>query len=118
MNQDIAKHLESIVKSEFPKHADLAPTEEDGDLCLYLDWHLRTDPERPNKRSKVILVRITREMLSNYEGRDAEQRRQADALLKEFLSDKLAALDPEPTVPAHIASPPEEWLVDTGMINL
>jgi hypothetical protein len=118
MNQNIAQHFASIVTAEFPKHADLAPTEENGDLCLYFDWHLRTDPARPNKRSKVILVRITREAISDYANGDDEQRRQTDALLKGFLRTKLAALDPEPTAPAHIVSTPEEWLVETGIINL
>jgi hypothetical protein len=118
MNQDIAQHFASIVTAEFPKHADMARTEEDGDLCLYLDWHLRTDPMRPNKRSKVILVRVTGEAISDYANRDEQQRKSADALLKGFLSHRFAALDPEPIAPAHIVSTPEEWLVETGMINL
>jgi hypothetical protein len=118
MNQDIARHFASIVTTAFPKHADVAPTEEDGDLCLYFDWHLRNDPERPNKRSKIILVRISREAISDYANRDNEQRTRADALLKGFLADRMTALDPEPTAPAHIVSTPEEWLIETGLINL
>jgi hypothetical protein len=118
MNQDIADHFASIVTAAFPRHADMAPTEEDGDLCLFFDWHLRTDHTRPNKRSKVILVRVTRDAISDYANRDDEQRRQADALLKGFLRAKFAALNPEPIAPAHIVSTPEEWLVETRMINL
>jgi hypothetical protein len=118
MNQNIAQHLASIVAAQFPKHADMARTEEGGDLCLYLDWHLRTDPTRPNKRSKVILVRITREAINDYANREEEQRKSADARLKGFLSHRLASLDPEPIAPAHIVSTPEEWFVDTGMINV
>lgn len=118
MNQDIARHLASIVTAEFPKHADVARTEEGGDLCLYLDWRLRTDPTRPNQRSKVILVCISREAISDYANRDEEQRKSADALLREFLSHRLAVLAPEPAAPAHVVSTPEEWFVDTGMINL
>jgi predicted RNA-binding Zn ribbon-like protein len=112
------KHFAEILEGAVPKGADIAQRERSGDLCLFVDWRLGTDPTRPNKRSKSVLVRITRDAISDYSNSDERRRKSADHRLRTYLEDHVAAFDPEHDTPRHIPPPREEWVIGTHDINV
>jgi hypothetical protein len=117
MNLKTVQHFGDVVRGVFPKHADVDRRDQGGDLCLFVVWKLGTDPERPNKSSRSIEVRITREAMSDYTNSDENQRRVADALLRQYVQGKLASFEPEHDTPREVPLPGEVWVVSTDMIN-
>ena len=66
MATDLEAHFLSVVKSEFPGHAELHVRKESGSICIYVDWKLGTAPERPNKRSTKIKICISEPAVDDY----------------------------------------------------
>jgi hypothetical protein len=50
-----------------PEHAERYVTEtESGGVVLSVHWKLNSDPNRPNKYSKTIIIRLSRELLEDF----------------------------------------------------
>ena len=117
MIQKPDERISEIVGGVFPRHAEISERKQSGDLCLFVDWELRRDPARPNKRSRPIEVRISREAISDYANSNEAQRRDADARLAQHLTGRLASFDPEHDTPSHVPLTREQWVVSTHILN-
>lgn len=114
---DLDAHFLSIVEREFPRHAELHVREESGSICIYVDWKLGTDPQRPNKRSKKIKICISEPAVDDYSDGSEQNRKGADQKLQQLVAAGLKSFDPEHNVPAHVPVPIEQWTITTEMLN-
>lgn len=117
MSQPVAEHFLGIVEQAFPKKADIVRADESGDLRLLIDWRLGTDPQRPNKRSKSIELRVSYEAISDYANSTGRQQKVADALLAKAVKAKLAEFDENHNARREVVPPREKWVISTHDIN-
>ena len=61
----IKEHWIGIIKEYFPKDAELF-LHHIQDFCLDVDWKLKNDQSRPNKRSKKLRLIISEETIEDY----------------------------------------------------
>lgn len=117
MNRPVAEHFSDIAKAVFPKQADIVRADKGGgDLRLLIDWRVG-DLNRPNKRSKSIELRISRDAMSDYANSNERQQKAADRQLRQQLRGKLSTFNPNHDAPAHVVPPREEWIIGTADIN-
>jgi hypothetical protein len=106
-----------FVKAVFPSHAEFAFFTRDGDLHMRVSWELGTDPERPHKSSRIIIIRITHEALADYIYIDDSLRHIAEQKLVRYLRDKLRSFNPEHSKSWSETPPIEEWRVTTTLFE-
>lgn len=117
MADDLEKHLLAIVEREFPRHAEFRVRRESGDICIYADWKLGNDPERPNKRSKKIKICVSQAAVEDYADGSDQNRKSADEKLRRVVAAQFKEFNPEHDVPAHGLVPIEQWTITTEMLN-
>lgn len=82
MNQEASMLLIEIVKkvkSIFPEHAEIVPCDHDENVCAdnacyKIGWYSNDDPERKHKRSKQILLILSREFFEDYQSLNTNQK--------------------------------------------
>lgn len=106
-----------FVKQLFPRDAAFVFFREGGDLHIRVSWKLKSDPDRPNKSSRSIIIRISHEALDDYLYVDHPRRRLAERKLVAFLKSNLRSFNPEHSVPRGKTPPEVEWLVSTTLFE-
>ena len=114
---DLEKHFLAIVEHELPKHAEVHVRLESDDICIYADWKLGNDSERPNKRSKKIKICISRAAVDDYTDGSEQNRQSADERLRRAVAALLHVFNPDHNVAAHVPVPIEQWTITTEMLN-
>lgn len=117
MVKELESHFRAVVESCFPRHAELHARLESDDICIYVNWKLMNDPERPNKRSKKIKIRVSQAAVEDYVGGQDNDRTDADKRLRHLVEEKLKAFDPNNKSSAHIPISIVEWVITTEMLN-
>ncbi|MCE9549479.1 MAG: hypothetical protein K8R50_00435 [Betaproteobacteria bacterium] len=117
MVSKLEDHFRAVVEHCFPKDAELHVQVESDDICIYIDWKLMNDPQRPNKRSKKIKVRVSQFAIEDYfDGRDNDKV-DADKRLRYLVEEWLKKFDPDHKNPAHTPVPIEELVITNAMLN-
>ncbi len=106
-----AESCAAVVGTAFPAGTDIKTTVAH-DLIFAIDWPLNTDPNRPNKRSRIINLIITYEAIE-----DCRYFNLAERNLKKFIQDKLSYFNPEHEHSKYMPQPVEEWVVTTSTLN-
>lgn len=117
MAPDLEEHFTSVIKGAFPEHAEFQARRESGDICVYVDWKLGSDPVRPNKRSKTIRVCISREAISDYLNGSEVACKRADERLRKTVAERLHSFQPRHDAPPHAPAPVEQWTITTQLLN-
>ena len=100
-----------LIRPIFPPEASFEVDEGD-DTILRIDWKLGNDPERPNKRSRLIRITISREAIE-----DCQDFNEAGMKFQKIIETRFASLNPDHNH-ARIVSPPiEEWIISTFDLN-
>lgn len=86
-------------------------------LGIAVSWKLGSDPERPNKRSKTILLVVPREVVDDYLNKPEQQRKRDDDRLDTYIQRRLEIFDPDHTHTRDVPPPEEMWLVDSNVLN-
>jgi hypothetical protein len=117
MTLELLNHFQAVVGSGFSKHAEFHSHNESGDICIYVDWKLMDDPDRPSKRSRKIKIRISQSAIEDYsDGRDKD-RADADKRLRYFVGEKLKTFEPNHNSQPNIPVPIDEWTLTTEILN-
>jgi len=106
-----------FVKQLFPSEAAFEFFRENGDLHIRVSWKLKSDPNRPNKRSRRIIIRIAEEALDDYLYVDNPRRGLAERKLVAFLKSNLRSFKPEHSLPWYKTPPHVEWFVSTTVFE-
>lgn len=117
MPETLEDHILAIVKRVFPEHAEYHLGLESDDICINVGWKLDNDSSRPNKQSKTLKIRISREAIDDYKASNIHNRNSADERLQGTLTAQLQDFDPDHNVPAHMSPPVVQWTITTAMLN-
>ena len=100
-----------LIRPLFPKHTRIE-IDAENDITLRIDWRLKNDPARPNKRSRLIRVIIPQEAID-----DCADLEKAGSRFKKLIEDKLSVFRPDHDS-LRCGSPPREvWILSTFDIN-
>ena len=100
-----------LIRPLFPKDARIE-MDAGNDVVLRIDWKLRSDPNRPNKRSRLIRVVIPEEAID-----DCTDFKIAGSRFKKIIQDKLSVFNPDHDTPKYGSPPIEEWIISTLDVN-
>jgi hypothetical protein len=99
-----------LIRPIFPKEAEITVVDHK-DLEIRVVWKLLNDPNRPNKRSKLLRIIITEEAIS-----DCHDFEAAGEKLKHIIKQKYLAFNPDHNM-SRYNTPAEEWTISTFDIN-
>lgn len=113
MLPDTRNRLLELIKPRFPKKADLRTSDDASprSLCVRIDWCLKNDPGRPNKRSKLIDLRLSEEFVEDYEDGTSGIRTSMENRLVEFVTTMLRSFDPDHDAPRDVPPPQVVWIM-------
>ena len=104
-----------LLRPAFPDGADLQSLPKHGNLWIRVSWKLGTDPNRPNKSSKIIQVKISEEALHDY--LYSSDFASVEEVMFQFVSTKVRSFIPEHDSPYGSTPPVEEWKVRTKLFQ-
>jgi len=111
MTRQIINQWIELIKPTFPPEARIEVDEWD-DIILRIDWKLGNDPERPNKRSRLIRIVISREMIEDCQNFD-----KAGVKFRKIIENNFSAFNPDHNSLKIEGPPVEEWIISTFDIN-
>jgi len=117
LDSELITHWESLLKPLFPEGSQFEVNPRSSDFKARTSWKLRTDPARPGKISKVIVVIISAEAASDYKGKSAQRQQSDDSKLQTFIQVNIAKHDPDHNNPSTVRPPEVEWIVDSSILN-
>ena len=111
MKQPLVNEWVEMIRPLFPKNARIE-IDSGNDVVLRIDWKLENDPNRPNKRSRLIRVKITEEVIE-----DCTDSKIAGSRFMEIIRFHLSVFDPDHDTPRHGSLPEEKWVISTLDVN-
>ncbi len=98
-----------LLRQIFPTDAIIQRAPSSGDLSFEIDWTLNSDPDRPNKRSRLVVICLSREFMADYVAATPSNRAYELKRIVEQIKSKLAKFDPTHELPANTLPPKEIW---------
>jgi hypothetical protein len=111
MNEELATRFTKLLKPLFPPETDILRRPSSGELILVVDWKLKDDPARPNKRSRKIIVQITHETIVDYADGTDQHRRSEERRIAAAVTTRLNAFEPKHNSPCGTPEPEETWVL-------
>ncbi|MHB1271915.1 MAG: hypothetical protein ACYCZD_03950 [Rhodanobacter sp.] len=111
MNEELAALFIELLKPLFPPEAEICRRPSSGELVLVVDWKLKNDSVRPNKRSRKIIVQITHEIIEDYADGTDQHRRSEERRIAAAVKTQLNAFEPEHNSPRGTPEPEETWVL-------
>jgi hypothetical protein len=111
MREPFVNEWIELIRTLFPKGARIEIDEGD-DVVLRIDWKLGNDPDRPNKRTRLIRVIISKETIT-----DCKDVKTAGTRIKKIIQDKLSLFNPDHNTRKYARPPIEEWVLSTFDVN-
>ncbi len=110
MSEAIQNHLVDIIRPLFPENAEFK-LNSDNQVTIF--WKLGNDEDRPNKRSKIIRLNISREFMEDYDAANENIKQEMETKFSGGVSQKLANFDPDHNAPYGDGTlePEEIWVV-------
>src|SRR5688500_11343383 len=107
------QRFEELLRPLFPEHADIRHVPSEYELEFLVDWKLRNDTARPNKRSAQIAIRFCQDLLEDYEPSTSAQRARMDMKIYALLAERVPSFQPNYEFPYHLPAPNETWAIAT-----
>ena len=101
----------AFIRPLFPKSSRIE-IDVGKDVVVRVDWKLRNDPGRPNKRSRLIRVVIPEETIQ-----DCPDVKTVGSRIKKLIQYKLSLFNPDHDTRKCGRRPVEEWVVSTFDVN-
>lgn len=76
-------------------------------------WKLNNDQKRPNKTSKIIILKVSDEFAEDYRDGSDNTKISMDAKIPAFITQKLIDFDPDHSTPYSEEAPKEIWLISS-----
>ncbi len=92
-----------------PKDVDLKVTDDRAEYIAQFNWPLESDPFRPHKRSKTVLLKIHENAMRDFMhvGNKLEAKTLID--LETYLKNQLQIFQPDHNQPKGLPEPVEKW---------
>ena len=111
MTKSFVNEWVKLIRPLFPKNTRIEINAE-YDVILRIDWKLRNDPARPNKRSRLIRVIIREKAIA-----DCTDFKKAGSRFKKIIEDKLSVFHPDHDTRRCGTPPKEKWIISTLGVN-
>ncbi|MFX0199057.1 MAG: hypothetical protein ACFFCW_23285 [Candidatus Hodarchaeota archaeon] len=111
MTQPFINQWLDLIRPIFPPNASIE-VDEGNDIFLRIDWRLGDEPERPNKRSRLIKIVISREAIE-----DCQDFNKAGLRFRKIIENKLSGFNPAHNHSRLVSPPTEEWIISTFDLN-
>lgn len=102
-------HFAGLLSQVFPTHASIHRCLPFDTVSFKIDWPLETDTDRPNKRSRLIIVCLSREFMSDYVAASPNNQTSETKRVVGQIKAKLAQFDPTHDSPKNALPPEETW---------
>ncbi|MDA3790326.1 MAG: hypothetical protein PF503_17765 [Desulfobacula sp.] len=99
------------IKPLFPSNAKIILHDE-GNVSIKVWWKLGTDPNRPQKRSRILKIIISSEAIA-----DCNNPINAGKKVKAIIENKMLSFDPEHNESADASTPIDALVISTLDIN-
>jgi len=117
MNKELINHWGSLLQSVFPNGTEFEVSPIESYFQAKASWKIGSEPDRPNKMSKTILITIPKEIADDYENKNDTQKQSDDIRLCEFVKSNLANHDPDHNNLRDIPPPVVEWVAGSNVLN-
>src|SRR3979490_1568438 len=114
--KDFSNHFRALVSGQLPEDARIL-TSSDSDVIILATWRLSSDALRPNKRSRMLRIAISKEALEDYARGSNGTRLASDTRFTAWLQTRLSSFDPNHDAPLGVEPPPVTWMLDTLELN-
>ena len=104
------------IKAAMPANAEMRVVPGIGAFNVVVSWKLNDDPDRPNKMSKTIAIRVSDEAAQDFASASAASHQAAYKRVSAFIAAKLAQFNPQHNAPRHESPPVEEWIITSQVI--
>ena len=111
-NNDIIE----IIKHRMPDGARVVEASSFDAFVVNVSWKLDDDPERPNKPSRTLSIRVSHEAMEDFASATELKRAEALRRISDFIAKKMATFDPKHDVPKYQPPPVETWVVSTHVL--
>ena len=98
-----------LLRKIFPTDAIIQRVLSSGDFSFEIDWPLNSDPDRPNKRSRMVVVCFSREFMADYVAATPSDRVHELKHIAEQIKSEFEKFDPTHELPANTLPPKEIW---------
>lgn len=109
MQEVLAGRFIELLKPLFPSEAEIRRRPSSGDLLFLVDWKLNNDQSRANKRSRKIVIHVTRETLEDYSDGTDQHRRSEERRITTEVATRLRSFQPNHETPHGTPEPEEVW---------
>jgi hypothetical protein len=106
--EKIKEHWINIITENIPKDSYQFLHQID-DFCFDINWKLKNDPNRPNKRSRKLRLIISEETMEDYRDANNEAQNKYDQKLKKFITDTMSNFNLDHDTP-HLGTVPVETI--------
>jgi len=110
--------LTQIASSVMPSHAEIRVNPQLDHYQAGISWNLNNDPERPNKKSKTIILNVSYEVLQDIPNLPEAQQQDAMNRIEVYLRENLASFDPDHDAPHGAPSPSVTWVINSTITGL
>jgi len=117
MNTELKNHWGRLLQTVFPDETEFKVDPNALDFRARASWKVGTDPDRPNKMSKTILIIVLAETADDYANKNDAQQQSDDMRLQEFVKLNLANHDPDHDNQREVSPPVVEWVAGSNVLN-
>jgi len=117
MGRGLKEHWLNIIRPLFRPDADLRILDSKDDYEVLVSWKLHTDPSRPSKRSKRIIIIVPLEVVEDYPNKTERQQKSDDEKLIQFIKLNLENFEPNHDSPIEVVPPEVKWIAGSNILN-
>ena len=110
--------LAQIAASVMPSNAEIRVNTQIGQYQAGISWNLNNDADRPNKKSKTIILNVSDEVLQDLPNLPEAQQQAALNRIAEYLQSNLASFDPDHNAPYGVSPPSVTWIINSTIAGL
>lgn len=105
------------VQSVMPRNADIQVVPGIGLFNICVSWKLNNDPDRPNKMSKTISIRVSQEAAQDFASASASNQAGAFQRVSTFLEQQYRQFEPDHDAKKYEVPPVVQWVISSEVIT-
>jgi len=110
--KQLLERFDNLLRAIFPENANQRIVEN----RILVNWRLNNDPQRPNKRSKLIKIDFSYEFLEDYSELSSFEKDKIDAKIKNYIERNFSDFDPDHNESYNSPEPFVEWQISTAFL--
>ncbi len=117
MNKALYKHWLEIICSLLPNKASISSTDHSEKFVASISWELDNDPERPHKRSRILVIEIPQETVEDYKNKSVAKQKADDKKLAQQIKELLQDFNPDHDAPIGQEAPEKRLVIGNAILD-